>query len=131
VAGSVALTSHTTLGRIRVLVYTATGDAADGSIPNTVLPKIEGRLIALITNPGAVAPTDNYDITLEDSDGLDRLQGTGANRDTANSEQAAILFASSSAHPPVDLSETLTLKFANNAVNSAVIVATLIYDTGG
>src|SRR5688572_30152416 len=118
-AGTVTLTAHKEFGSVRRLVYTATADAANGSFPDTVLPKIEGRLLELRTNPGATAPTDNYDITLEDGDALDRLQGAGANRDTANSEQAAIVFASSSVHPAVDVGETLTLKIAGNSVNSA------------
>jgi hypothetical protein len=126
VAGSV-VTTHNALGVVRRLVFAITADAANGSVPDTVIPTIEGRLLALITNPGATAPTDNYDITLEDADGIDRLQGVGANRDTANSEQAPIVYASTSIHPSVSLEETLTLKVANNAVNSALISIAIFY----
>jgi hypothetical protein len=126
-AGSVTLTAHNQLGNIRALRYTCVADAADGSFPATALPKIEGKLLALETNPGATAPTDNYDVTLVDDDGLDVLQGAGANRDTANTEMAAVLFASTSVHPPVDEWQTLTLTIANNAVNSAGIVITIFY----
>lgn len=128
-AGTVTLT-HTTLGNIRRINFSVVADAADGSIPDTVLPKFQGRLLALHTNPGATAPTDNYDITLIDGDGMDRLQGVGANRDTANSEQAPVVYTSTSVHPPVSGDESLTLTFANNAVNSALIVGNLYYSLG-
>ena len=49
--------------------------------------KYTGELIRFITDPGDVAPTDNYDIVITDSDGYDVLHGAGLNRDTANTEQ--------------------------------------------
>ncbi len=128
-AGSVT-TVHTTLGNIRKLVFTCTGDSSDGSFPNTELPKFEGRLLALETNPGTTAPTDNYDITIEDADGHDVLEGVGADRDTANTEKALVVYSSTSVHPAIAESDTLTLKIAGNSVNSAGIVITLYYALG-
>ena len=128
-AGTVAI-EHYQLGNIRRLQITATGDASDGSFPATALPKFQGRLLALHTNPGATAPTDNYDITLIDGDGMDRLQGVGANRDTANSEQVPVVYTSTSVNPPVSIDETLTFTIANNSVNSAIVVANLYYALG-
>lgn len=125
-AGTLTLT-HLQLGQVRRIEFSVVADAADGSIPATALPAIEGRLLALHTNPGATAPTANYDITLVDGDGLDRLQGVGANRHTTNSEQAAIVYATTSVHPPVSIEETLTLTFANNIVNSALITGAILY----
>lgn len=125
--GTVTTTHRALGGQVRRLIFAVTADAAAASVPDTVLPSIEGRLLALVTNPGATAPTDNYDITLEDADGADRLQGVGANRDTANTEQAPIVYTGTSIHPPVDADETLTLKIANNAVNSALIGITIFY----
>jgi hypothetical protein len=43
-------------------------------------------LIRVDTDPSATAPTDNYDLVLTDTLGIDLLQGQGANRDTANNE---------------------------------------------
>lgn len=128
-AGTVAI-EHYQLGNIRRLQITATADAADASFPATALPRFQGRLLALHTNPGATAPTDNYDITLIDGDGMDRLQGVGANRDTANSEQVPVVYTSTSVNPPVSIDETLTFTIANNAVNSAIVVANLYYALG-
>lgn len=47
-----------------------------------------GWVIRMDTDPdgGGVAPDDNYDLSLLDTLGVDVLQGTGANRDTANVE---------------------------------------------
>jgi hypothetical protein len=124
--------AHYTIGNVRKVVFTCTADAANGSFPSTAITlPIEGRLLALETNPGATAPTDNYDIAITDAEGLDVLQGVGANRDTANTEMAAVIFASTSVNPVVDESDTLTLAITNNSVNSATITVVLYYALGG
>lgn len=122
---------HQTLGHIRKVVFTATGDGSDGSFPATAITdKIEGRLVELITNPGATAPTADWDVTLVDANGLDKLQGVGIDRHTTNSEDAPIVFSGTSLHPVVALDDTLTLTIINNSVNDAIIVLTLIYALG-
>lgn len=128
-AGTITL-SHQEIGHIRKITATCTGDAADGSYPDTALPSFEGRLLQLKTNPGATAPTANYDITLVDANGIDVLQSAGLNRHTTNSEVAAIIFASSSVHPYVDATDVLTLNIDANIVNSAGIVIELYYAPG-
>lgn len=128
-AGTVTL-EHTTIGSVRRIKFSIVADAADGSVPDTTLPAFQGRLLSLHTNPGATAPTDNYDITVEDGDGMDRLQGVGADRHTTSSQQVPVVYSSTSVNPPVSLGETLTLKVANNAVNGALIVGNLYYSLG-
>lgn len=213
-AGTVTF-AHSAEGRVRTITATCTADAADGSFPATALPRFEGFLKTIRTNPGPAAtaitlatsaasddiidtaaphgfeagtpvrfktltggtgltvntvyyvsatslaeqtfrvsaalspdtpldfsaditagtvtadmvdaPTDNYDITLVDGDGIDRLQGVGVNRDVTNSEEGVIVFASTSEHPVVDIAETLTLTVANNSVTRAVVVVTIVY----
>lgn len=125
-AGTTTL-AHYTLGHVRRIIVDFIADAATGAIPDTVLPAIEGRLMELTTNPGSTAPTDNYDITLIDAEGVDRLQGVGANRDTTNTETAVPVYSGSTIHPIVSVTDVLTLKFANNSVNSATGRAILIY----
>jgi hypothetical protein len=104
-----------------------TADAADATVPDTVLPAIDGRLAEVTTNPGAVAPTDNYNVLLIDGEGADRLQGLGMNRDTANTETAPVVYSGSAVHPPAGSWEALTLKIAGNAVNSATGRVILVY----
>lgn len=73
----------------------ADGTKADGTIPAGL---VTGRLVMVVTNPGAVAPADNYDITITDSNGVDIAGGATQNRDTANSEAVQPL-AGSLAYP--------------------------------
>lgn len=125
-AGTVTLT-HYAVGRIRRIQVDWVADAAAATVPATALPLFEGRILALATNPGAVAPTDNYDITLVDAEGADRLQGVGNNRDTANTEAVPVVYAATAIPPVVDGDEVLTFTLANNAVNSALGRAVIYY----
>jgi len=125
-AGSTTLT-HYTIGHVRRVVVDFVADAADGTVPDTLLPSIEGRLMELTTNPGGTAPTDNYDITLIDAEGVDRLQGLGANRDTANTESLPLVYSGSTIHPVVSKTDALTLKIGGQSVNSAVGRVILLY----
>lgn len=130
-AGTITQVPNNT-GNVRKITFTCTADAADGSFPATALTqKIEGRLIAIETDPGSTAPTDNYDIVITNGGGIDVLQGVGANRDTANTESAQIVVSGTSLRPTVDETDTLTLTITNNAVNSATVVITLYYALGG
>src|SRR4051812_8010939 len=125
-AGSTTVT-HYTLGHVRKIVIDWTADAAAATVPDTVLPVFEGRLMEFVTNPGAVAPTDNYDIVITDDQGVDKLQGVGANRDTANTEVAIPVYSGSTIHPVVSRADVLTLSLSGNAVNSAVGKIILTY----
>lgn len=125
-AGSTTVT-HQTLGHVRRIIVDFVADAADGSIPDTTLPVFEGRLGELFTNPGSTAPTANYDITVPDGEGFDKLQGVGANRHTSNSEVAVVVYAGSTIHPLVSRADVLTLHIANNSVNSATGRVILTY----
>jgi hypothetical protein len=62
--------------------------ATDGSGSLASAFSYYGEVLALVTDPGATAPTDNYDLTFPDVEGYDVMQGAGANRDTANTETA-------------------------------------------
>ena len=120
--------SHSKPGKVGVITFTCTADAADGSFPQTnITDAIEGELLQLETNPGATAPTANYDIVLNDDQGADVLMGVGANRHTSTTEIAGIVFSGTSYHPYVDKTQTLTLVITNNSVNSAGIVVKLYY----
>lgn len=129
-AGTVSL-AHAEVGNVRKIIATCVADAADGSFPATELPRIEGRILALATNPGSPAPQSNYDVAVTNQHGYDVLQGLGADRHTSNTEQVAILYTGTGTHPVVDESDTLTLALTNNNVNSAVVVVEIYYALGG
>ncbi|HUV77068.1 MAG TPA: hypothetical protein VMW06_03315 [Desulfobacterales bacterium] len=110
-----------------------TADDTDGSVPETVIDwPIDGILSYVTTNPGATAPTDLYDIVLEDKDGVDVMGGALGDRATAVSEVAY----PKEPTPAVNLSGVpvlgqLTFKLTNNAVNSAVGSARLTIKKAG
>lgn len=92
----------------------------DGSVTDVVVTsRISGRLLALETNPGSTAPQSNYDIVLTNADGTDVLQGVGANRHTSSTEKVAIVYTSTSIHPPVAMTDVLTLGVSGNNVSGA------------
>lgn len=122
-AGSTStLATHETpepsVGRISVDFV---ADDTDGSWLPFVMPEFDGRILSLTTDPGATAPTDNWDIALNNADGFDVLGGAGANRDTANTERAAVTSGY------VSKRETMTLVPTGNAVNDATMRATIHY----
>jgi hypothetical protein len=93
--------------RVVIDWVSSSGGAADVSITN-----LYGFLIKMVTDPaaGGSAPTDNYDITLVDENGIDALAGAGADRDTANTEQ--VYPTATSASVPVFLCGTHTFTVA-------------------
>jgi hypothetical protein len=74
---------------IAKITFNWTTDSANGAASGTTVNKYTGEIIRLSTVPSAApdVPTDNYDLTVKDEDGLDVLMGAGADRDEANSEQ--------------------------------------------
>ncbi len=117
-------------GPMAVVTLTLTGDASDGTIPDTALTtKMSGRLVCIVTNPGTPAPTSNYDLVLNDADGIDMLKGAGANRHASNSEASPIeISANNRAGVPVAAEDTLTLVVTNQSVAAASIVIKLYVD---
>lgn len=119
-AGSVTVVSKQVSDEVLVIQAAWTGDASDGSVPNTtvVLPQAMW-LVSMLTKPGATQPTDNYDIALNDGLGVDVLGGAGANRDTANGEQVVPAVGSFNG-PRFCKAGAHTLAISGNSVNSAI-----------
>ncbi len=90
-AAGTATRSETTFSSVKKIVWTWTsGDGAEGgTVTSTTTASFDGKVIGLTTDPGATAPTDNYDVVINDAAGHDVLLGAGANRDTANTEHVA------------------------------------------
>lgn len=84
---TVAERTHTSVKKI---TWTWTSDAS-GNADLVTTQAYDGVIQRLVTVPagGGSAPTDNYDIAINDGDSFDVLLGAGANRDTANTEQVA------------------------------------------
>ena len=85
-AGTVTIAEET-YGSMKKLTWTWLCDAS-GDADGQTTEVYTGAIRRLVTNPDdSDAPTDNYDIVVNDEDGNDVLMGAGANRDTANTEQ--------------------------------------------
>jgi hypothetical protein len=130
-AGTITQAVTSNVAPVKVITFTCTADASDGSYPATTVSAadVKGSLLQIVTDPdGTTAPQDNYDITLTESGGADMLLGVGANRDTANTEIAIV--ESNGARSVVAETDTLTLNITNNNVNSAVITIKLYWIEG-
>lgn len=87
-AGTVTTTeiTHNSVKKVKFAWTSSSGGAADATTTAT----FDGKMIQVTTVPdGTAAPTDNYDVEVQDADGVDLLQGNGANRDTAVTEHIA------------------------------------------
>lgn len=123
-AGTVTVTRENILfPNMKNIVHKVTidwvGDASAATVPSTNIAGLNGYVIKVVTNPGSVAPTDNYDIAFGDPEdtALDAFATLINNRDTANSEQVYPLI--SGAAVPIFLNGTYQFQLSNNAVNSA------------
>lgn len=120
-AGTCDLTSTTVIGKsnpparianAKELLVTWVGADDDGSVPTLAITGHAGwYIMKVVTNPGTTAPTDNYDITFIDVDGIDIVEGALANRHTTTSQK-------------VTMSELIgydgfTITIAGNSVHSA------------
>jgi len=106
-------------GMNSVTVTMTASSATAGYSDVTLSREIKGIVLLAQTNPGAVAPTDNYDIVVNNEDSLDIFGGALANRDSTNTEWTMPLLNGNYTGVPVD--GQLTIQTSNNSVNSAVI----------
>lgn len=109
-AGTITLSSDIVAKGYRVMTFAWTSDGS-GDVNGTAFGT-QGILLRVVTNPGATAPDDNYDLTLLDADAVDVLEGAGADRDTANSQQISLL-APTSTTGPIALAGQITPTIAN------------------
>jgi len=88
--GTATVTEITHTSAKKIVWAWTSGDGAEGGTVTKVTTKaFDGKIVGLTTDPGATAPTDNYDIEVLDADSHDVLLGAGANRDTATTEHVA------------------------------------------
>ena len=88
-AGSSMTFTYDEVGTVRKIIAAWTSDDAAGTASGTT-KKIVGTLIKGVTDPGAAAPTDNYDIVITDAEGVNVLGNCLddlVDRDTANTEE--------------------------------------------
>ncbi len=86
-AGTVSQSRELIGGGSKVVSKITIDWTSDASGNADLAVNLFGFLLKAVTDPGAAAPTDNYDITLVQN-GVDMLSGMLADRDTANTEIA-------------------------------------------
>ncbi len=94
---------------------------ASGVVTATDIAGISGYLLKAVTNPGATAPTDNYDVVMNDKNSAvaDAANGLLMNRDTTTTE--VIYPVTASGQDPVFFEpDTYTFTLTNNSVNAAL-----------
>lgn len=87
-AGTVTTTEQTfgSVKRVKFEWTSSSGGAADATTSAT----FDGKLIQVATVPdGTAAPTADYDVAVNDADGVDLLQGNGADRSATATEHIA------------------------------------------
>lgn len=111
---------------MRKVIVDWTSDDTTGAVTGTT-GKISGQLVKAVTDPGATAPTANYDIDITDEEGVDVLAvciaaGRLQNRHTSTTEQVYFLVENvdaaplaSSAHPVVCDKLTIAVTNAGNS----------------
>jgi len=65
------------------MAWTAT---SGGAVSGNASEAIRGEIVKIVTDPGTPAPTDNYDIVINDEHGLDVAEGQLANRHTTTTQ---------------------------------------------
>ena len=88
---------------VRKIIIDFTTDDTTGAVSGTTR-KISGELVKIVTDPGATAPTDNWDVVLTDENGLNPLanvQNSAAliARDTANTEETYLFLLNADSTP--------------------------------
>ena len=121
-AGTVTQTLVDKTGNNQVIwTLSWVADAAAATVPSTEstwdFAGLEVQKV--VTDPGSTAPTDNYDIVLNDSDSLDVMGGTLANRSTSASQQTRPLLGGAGDYWNSPVRGKLTMVLTGNAVNSA------------
>lgn len=115
----------------KVVTFSCVASADDASFPSTatdtaITAAINGLFIAEVrTNPGGTAPTNLYDMVLNDTDGIDLMGGALADRLTATSQRAIPILATG-VYGTTMVDGALTLVITNNLVNSAIAVVKVL-----
>jgi hypothetical protein len=108
---------------IILATVSCTADVAAATYPDTTLALGTGWIFLAETNPGTTAPTNAYDIVINNSNGVDVMGGALANRDGAAPGSGTTQRTTPAVSGWVD--GPLTMVTSNNAVNSATFTLKL------
>lgn len=89
-AGSLTETVEGDRGSVFSVTLAWTSHATGGNVEQTAT-NLRGVLKRISFVPGGTTPTDQYDVTLEDADGIDVLGGLGENLSNSTATTVSIL----------------------------------------
>jgi hypothetical protein len=107
-AGSSMTFTEITHSTVKKIKCAWTSDDTTGAVSGTTTYPYSGRLLGAITVPGTGgdAPDPNYDIAVNDSDGVDVALGALQNRHTSNTEFVAEASMAGIAHSKITVAVT-------------------------
>ena len=105
-AGAVMTLTEITYGTVKKIKAEWTSDSVTGAVSATTVNEYDGRILGVCTVPSATAPTADYDIALNDNDGVDIALGALADRHTSNIEYVAEAAMAGVAHSPLTIAVT-------------------------
>jgi hypothetical protein len=111
------------VGKIRSYDVTVTSHTDGTGTSDYIISGIRGALWQVVTDP-TDGPTDNWDVYIEDENGVDLLGAAGENRDTTNSE-ICYPVTSDNSKPMVDGS--LRVRVAGMGSGKTAVVRVFIY----
>ena len=121
-AGSIATVTSTHNG-VSKYEMTCTSDAS-GDVNVDAIPMVQGEIIAVQYSPHSTTPSDNYDVVMNDSNGVDILTGTGAN--LSNSTHTQVVPALSTYFPVFIEAGSYDLVVSNLGNAKACIVTVFV-----
>ena len=95
-------------GTVKKIKAAWTSDSGTGAVSGTTTNDYSGRIIGACTVPGlaGAAPDPNYDIAVNDDDGVDIALAGLANRHTSNTEYVAEASMAGMAHSQLTIAVT-------------------------
>jgi hypothetical protein len=107
-AGSIMTFTEITHGTIKKIKAEWTSDSGTGAVSGTTTNSYDGRIMGATTVPGlaGAAPDPNYDIAVNDNDGVDIALAGLANRHTSNTEYVAEASMAGVAHSKLTIAVT-------------------------
>lgn len=129
--GTTTLSQSRNTGGVRRIIFDWVSTAG-GAVDGTLTAPVNGRVVAMITDPGTPAPTTLYDIVIVNDEGFDILAAQGQNRSATLSEMVTpgIPFkdGTTTSVAPMYVAGTLELRVTNAGAAAQGRVVLLVVD---
>lgn len=118
-------------GKLKVITLSWV-NGSGGDFTDFTTPMIDGMVYMVLTDPdGSTVPTDNYDVTLKNSNGIDIMGGKLTDRDETNTEVERPYILSETSFTPFPVDGALTLAIADAGNSKVGVIKIYVYISGG